>query len=100
MSTLYQISQTQADLTLTNWLAEGDAVILLGDACYALKQWQQALATCSTEAGSPKAEPITLHVRQPDLEQRGLSRPNAVSVIDDHAWVALTLSHSRTLSWS
>ncbi|MBM95675.1 MAG: hypothetical protein CMI09_07505 [Oceanospirillaceae bacterium] len=95
MSTLYQISQTQCDQALVPLLNDGDSLILLGDACYTQTQWRQSL-----DAIAQGKDSIPIFVRQSDLEQRGLGRPVQMTVITDSEWVELSLSHSRTISWS
>ncbi len=101
MSTLYQVSSPSRDLQAIEFCTDGDAVLLLGDACYQLPQWQQAI--------QESAVILRLYARQKDLEQRALSNHNldafasteaAFHPISDTAWLNLTLKHTRILSWS
>ena len=41
-------------------------------------------------------------VRKADADARGISAslPAEITLIDDREWVALTLQHDRTISWS
>lgn len=104
MSTLFQIRCIQFDPVPLTQASDSDALLLLGDACYSLPQWQQAV---QASGHSP-----TLYVRQSDLTQRGLKLTDsgaphanqagdqsAVQVISDSQWVALTLAYTRTISW-
>ncbi|MFL0808756.1 MAG: sulfurtransferase complex subunit TusB [Oceanobacter sp.] len=93
MSTLYQVSSPSRDLQAIEFCTDGDAVLLLGDACYQLPQWQQAI--------QESAVILRLYARQKDLEQRAFANTEAAfHPISDTAWVNLTLKHTRTLSWS
>lgn len=100
MSTLYQVSSPLTDLRALELCVDGDAILLLGDTCYQLPQWQRAIQESSVI--------LRLYVRQSDLEQRALSDQNpdihmdtdaAFHAVSDTAWVNLTLKHARTLSW-
>lgn len=65
-------------------LADGDAVLLLGDGVYL----QPHFAALSN-----------LYLRQHDLQQRGI-QASIGQTINDEEWVALTLTHQPVVSWS
>lgn len=65
-------------------LADGDAVLLLGDGVYL-----QAHFSSQTQ----------LYLRQQDLQQRGIHASTG-QTISDEEWVALTLTHQPVVSWS
>lgn len=44
--------------------------------------------------------PCQVSVLQKDLQQRGISCPSSVSVIDDTQWVELTLQASQVITCS
>lgn len=80
--------------------ANGDAILLLRDGCYAASansvhsdKLQQLIA----------AKPdISLYLLQQDWDARGLPQQQllpAVSLIDMARWVSLSESHDKLLSW-
>lgn len=77
-------------------LADGDAVLLLGDGTYAAIAGSAAIALL--HAGGQR---ITLHAHAGDCAARGLAgRLDAcVQAIDDAAFVALAVAHPRSVSW-
>lgn len=66
-----------------------DAVLLLQDAV--LQAWSL----------SPNFQ-CPVFVRKADADARGISAslPADIKLIDDREWVALTLQHDKTISWS
>ncbi|QGX38474.1 sulfurtransferase complex subunit TusB [Permianibacter aggregans] len=66
-----------------------DAVLLLQDAVL------QALS-------SSLSFQCPVFVRKADADARGISAslPADIKLIDDREWVALTLQHDKTISWS
>ena len=65
-----------------------DSLLLTGDVVYLLPQLN----------ANPAA--IVTYYRRPDADQRGLdTRYSPAIPIDDEAWVKLTLTHQRLLTW-
>ncbi|QQD24131.1 hypothetical protein GJQ55_06410 [Venatoribacter cucullus] len=65
-------------------LADGDAVLLLGDGVYLQAHFRSR---------------AQLYLRQQDLQQRGIQASTG-QTISDEEWVALTLTHQPVVSWS
>ena len=76
-------------------LADGDALLLTGDAVYALQPESSALQTLQQLSVG-----IAIHALQEDLLARGLNKyPARVSAIDYPAFVELCTHYSRVNSW-
>lgn len=71
-----------------NQLAQShDSLLFLGNGLYRLQQQIEPL-------------PQTCYYRASDADARGLTTlPTFATAISDTEWVALTLSHARTMSW-
>ncbi len=96
MSTLHIINapQSKSDLSLLlQRFDSSDAVIFIQDGCYTLLNHQ---VTSVLNTSVVKAYAIEL-----DLNARAVSRQNALAfdIIDYDAFVDLTLSHHKTISW-
>jgi tRNA 2-thiouridine synthesizing protein B len=98
MAALHLVSRSPADSrSLEQCLArtgEGDAVLLLEDAVYAVAWDSPALAEASRR--------VALRVLAPDLEARGLDAsrlPEGVVPVDYRGFVALTVDYTPILSW-
>lgn len=75
-------------------LAAGDALLLTGDAAWAL---QPGTAPAASLAALNQS--ICVLVLEEDLLARGLQAPAGVQVVDYAGFVALTLQHARVNSW-
>lgn len=65
-----------------------DGLLFLGNGLYQLQQQIEPL-------------PQTCYYRASDADARGLiNLPTFATAISDSEWVALTLSHARTMSWN
>ena len=73
-------------------LAAGDALLLTGDAAWALQPG-------TAPAASLAALSQSVCVLEEDLLARGLQAPAGVQVVDYAGFVALTLQHARVNSW-
>ena len=73
-------------------LAAGDALLLTGDAAWALQPG-------TAPAASLAALSQSICVLEEDLLARGLQAPAGVQVVDYAGFVALTLQHARVNSW-
>lgn len=89
MSTLHIINQSpwRSDSwgRCLSLLSEGDALILIEDAVYAV---------------SRDDLPANCYVLEPDLQARGLTPRDAVTCVDYPGFVDLTCRHSRSVSWT
>ncbi|MEO2279273.1 DsrH/TusB family sulfur relay protein [Pseudoalteromonas pernae] len=86
MSILFTLSQAATSASqIQDKLANEDAILLRGDACYS---WQ-----------SIKQLPVTVYALQQDMAARGCDGPiDGVNLIDDNQWVELTLQFSTCVS--
>ena len=96
MSTLHIINtpQSKSDLSLhLQRFNSSYAVIFIQDGCYTLLS-HQAL-------GVLNASTIKAYAIDADLNARAVGRQNALAfdIIDYDAFVDLTLSHHKTISW-
>ncbi len=73
-------------------LAAGDALLLTGDAAWALQPGTAPAASLAALCQS-------VCVLEEDLLARGLQAPAGVQVVDYAGFVALTLQHARVNSW-
>ena len=73
-------------------LTAGDALLLTGDAAWALQPG-------TAPAASLAALNQSICVLEEDLLARGLQAPAGVQVVDYAGFVALTLQHARVNSW-
>ncbi|WP_430462535.1 DsrH/TusB family sulfur metabolism protein [Thalassolituus sp. LLYu03] len=64
--------------------AAGDCVLLLGDGVYLQEQ---------------AAAHFTVYVRAQDAATRGLAVTASATSISDQEWLALTMSHTKPISW-
>jgi tRNA 2-thiouridine synthesizing protein B len=96
MSTLHVLSHSPfGDDRLTSCLrviGAGDALLLSGDAAYAL---QPATAPYTTL----QARGLRLYVLAEDAQARSLQAPDWVTAIDYPAFVELTIHHDKVNSW-
>jgi tRNA 2-thiouridine synthesizing protein B len=96
MSTLHIINtpQSQSDLSLhLQRFDNGDAVIFIQDGCYSLLN-HQVSSVLNTSI-------VKAYAIEADMNARAVSRQNALAfdIIDYDAFVDLTLSHQKTISW-
>lgn len=69
--------------------AENDSILLIEDGVYAVTDQQLANTR------------LTVYALQADIEARGLSKkmPDTITVIDDAAFVELSIKHNKVVSW-
>lgn len=70
---------------ITPLLSDADTLILLADGAYL--------------AHAAENRQLPFRVREKDLTARGLTA-TAESIISDQQWLALTLDHEKTMSWT
>jgi tRNA 2-thiouridine synthesizing protein B len=76
-------------------LADGDGLLLSGDAVYALQPGSPVLQTLQQLSAG-----IMIHALQEDLLARGLNQPpERITVVDYPAFVELCTQYSRVNSW-
>lgn len=89
MSTLHIVNQSPWSSHSWNRclsvLSEGDALILIEDAVYAVNRDDL---------------PANCFVLEPDLRARGLTSKDTVTCVDYSGFVELTCKHSRSVSWT
>lgn len=97
MSTLHVLSHSPfTDTRLSSCLrllGSQDALLLCGDALYAL---QPGTAACAELAGG---EALALFVLEEDLHARGLVLPSWAKAVDYPAFVELTLAYDKVNTW-
>jgi tRNA 2-thiouridine synthesizing protein B len=97
MSTLHVLSHSPfTDTRLSSCLrllGSQDALLLCGDAVYAL---QPGTAAWAELAGR---EALALFVLEEDLLARGIELPSGAKAIDYPAYVELTLAHDKVNTW-
>jgi tRNA 2-thiouridine synthesizing protein B len=96
MSTLHVLSHSPfGDDRLTSCLrviGAGDALLLSGDAAYALQPATAAYTTL-------QARGLKLYVLAEDAQARALQAPDWVTAIDYPAFVELSIHHDKVNSW-
>lgn len=98
MSTLHVLSHspftdTRLDSCL-RLLGARDALLLCGDAAYALQPGSAPFAHLQG-----RAEALQVFVLAEDLQARGLAAPAWATAIDYPAFVDLTIQHAKVNSW-
>lgn len=98
MSTLHVLSHSPfADTRLSSCLrvlGHEDAVLLCGDATYALNA-----STAARELLDAKAESLRLFVLDEDAEARHLALPDWVTRVDYPGFVALSVQYDKVNTW-
>ncbi|ROM94463.1 sulfurtransferase complex subunit TusB [Pseudomonas brassicacearum] len=98
MSTLHVLSHSPfTDNRLTSCLrvlGASDAVLLSGDAVYALQ-----LGTAPLSALQAQSETLRLFVLDEDIQARGVHVPDWVKSIDYPAFVELSIHYDKVNSW-
>jgi tRNA 2-thiouridine synthesizing protein B len=94
LHTLNSSAKEQAALLqrLLRCASSGDSLLLIENGVYNITD--NAFLTAISQAG------LTLYCLQADLLARGLKQyEDGVRVVDDNAFVALSCSHQKVISW-
>jgi tRNA 2-thiouridine synthesizing protein B len=98
MSTLHVLSHSPfADTRLTSCLrllGADDAILLSGDATYALTESSTPLKALEAPAGE-----LTLFALDEDVRARSIPVPRWVKTVDYPAFVALSIQYDRVNTW-
>ncbi len=98
MSTLHVLSHSPfADSRLSSCLrllGSQDAILLCGDAAYAL-----ANATVARQTLDAKAASLKLYILEEDAKARDLTPPDWVKSVDYAGFVALSVEYDKVNSW-
>jgi len=98
MSTLHVLSHSPfADSGLSSCLrllGHEDAVLLCGDATYALN-----VSTAARQALEAKADSLRLYVLDEDAKARNLELPGWVRTVDYPEFVALSVQFDKVNTW-
>lgn len=98
MSTLHVLSHSPfADTRLTSCLrllGTDDAILLCGDATYALTESSAPLKSLEARLGE-----LTLFALDEDIKARGITPPCWVKTVDYPAFVALSIQYDRVNTW-
>ena len=98
MATLHVLSHSPfADSRLTSCLrllGTKDALLLCGDATYALAQ-----ATAPLQALENRAERLELYVLSEDAQARNVTLPGWVKSVDYPGFVELSIRYDRVNTW-
>ncbi|MFY1663836.1 sulfurtransferase complex subunit TusB [Pseudomonas sp. Pseu.R1] len=98
MSTLHVLSHSPfADTRLSSCLrvlGHEDAILLCGDATYALNA-----ATAARQLLDARAESMRLFVLDEDAKARNLALPDWVTLVDYPGFVELSVSYDKVNTW-
>ena len=97
MSTLHVLSHSPFTDTRLNsclrLLGTADALLLCGDAAYALQPGTAACNELSARRG------LNLYVLDEDLQARGLALPDWARAVDYPGFVELSIQHDKVNTW-
>ncbi|NBF09856.1 sulfurtransferase complex subunit TusB [Pseudomonas sp. Fl4BN1] len=97
MSTLHVLSHSPfTDTRLGSCLrllGTADALLLCGDAAYALQPGSAAYSELSARSG------LNLYVLEEDLQARGLVLPGWARAVDYPGFVDLSIQHDKVNTW-